>query len=121
MVIIENMDHISLAVSDIERSISFYKDLFGFDLVEKQSGSSEAYLQVGEIKLRLNQVEEDLTAQNNDSYVAFYVDEDDFDDAIDEIEAGSVEIVYGPENIRNGQKVIISDPDGNKIGLCYTK
>ncbi|MGL4369159.1 MAG: VOC family protein, partial [Spirochaetota bacterium] len=33
MIIIESIDHISLAVSDIEKSIEFYRENFGFDLV----------------------------------------------------------------------------------------
>jgi len=117
MIIIETIDHISLSVSDIEKSIEFYRENFGFDLTEHASGSPEAFLQVADIKLRLFREESGKVAKTG-GYVAFYVDEEDFEDAIDEIEDSELEIISGPENIRNGKKVVISDPDGNKIALC---
>lgn len=118
MIIIERIDHISIPVSDLEKSIEFYKEFLGFEIIEKQSGSSEAILQVADVKLRLLQTEEKLDGQLDDNYICLYVDEDDFDDALEEIESNNIEIIYGPENIRNGRKVIIKDLDGNTIGLC---
>ena len=115
MIIIENIDHISLAVSDIEASIEFYREMFGFDIVEHISGSSEAVLQVGEIRLRLIGGE---AAGKSSGYVAFYVDDDDFEDALEELDESGLEVVSGPENIKNGKRVIIADPDGNRIALC---
>lgn len=115
MIIIENIDHISLAVSDIEASIEFYRETFGFDLTEHVSGSPEAVLQVGEIRLRLSS--DDKVAKNN-GYVAFYVDDDDFEDAVEEIEESGLTVISGPENVRNGKKIVITDPDGNRIALC---
>jgi catechol 2,3-dioxygenase-like lactoylglutathione lyase family enzyme len=113
MIIIESIDHISLAVSDIEASIEFYRENLGFDLVEHISGSLEAHLQVGEIHLRL--LQEGKVSKSN-GYIAFYVDGDE--DAIEEIEENGLEVISGPENIRNGKRIVIADPDGNKIALC---
>jgi predicted enzyme related to lactoylglutathione lyase len=118
MIIIEKMYNISLSVSDIEKSITFYKDILGFDIVEKQSGSDEAILQMGEIVLRLCQISSLPELMRIENYVTFYVDDDDFDDALEEIEENKIDIIYGPENIRNGRNVIITDIDGNRIGLC---
>ena len=115
MIIIENIDHISLAVSDIEASIEFYRENFGFDVVEHISGSPEAVLQVGEIGLRLIGGDK---APKSTGYVAFHVDDDDFEDALEEVDESELEVISGPENIRNGKRIIIADPDGNRIALC---
>ena len=53
--------------------------------------------------------------------MSFIVDEDDFEDAVDELNEKKIPIVSGPENIRKGQSVVFLDPDGNQIELCYPK
>ncbi|MFW5808535.1 MAG: VOC family protein [Spirochaetota bacterium] len=117
MIIIEKLYSISISTADLEDSVTFYKDIFGFDVIERQSGSSEALMQMGEIILRLSQVDPLQDIAREENYFTFYVDEDDFDDALEEIEENELDIVYGPENIRNGRKIVILDPDGNRIGL----
>jgi len=47
------------------------------------------------------------------------VDEEDFEDAVEEIQEREIEIVFGPENIRKGKTVVFLDPDGNQIELSY--
>ncbi|MGL4370521.1 MAG: VOC family protein, partial [Spirochaetota bacterium] len=69
------------------------------------------------IKLRLFSEESGKVAKSS-GYVAFYVDEEDFEDAIDEIDENELPVISGPENIRGGKKIVIADPDGNKIALC---
>lgn len=119
MIIIENIDHICLSVADIEESIGFYRDYLGFDIVEHMSGTTEALMQVGDIRLRLTSAE---AAKNKSvGYVAFYVDEQDFEDALDEIEEAGIETAGDPEEYRGGKRIVISDPSGNRIALCYTK
>ncbi len=119
MIIIESLNYVSISVSDIENSVKFYKDLFEFDVLEKQSGSKEAVLQIGDFLLRLCQIDDYSKNSRKEDYLCFTVDEDDFEDIIDEVEESKIPVVFGPENIRNGQKIIISDPDGNKIALSY--
>ncbi|MDA3900841.1 MAG: VOC family protein [Spirochaetes bacterium] len=117
MIIIEKLYNISFAVSNLENAISFYKDIFGFDIVEWQSGSKEVCMQMGDINLRLCEVEKITEPDNSENYVTFYVDEDDFDDALDEIDENNITVIYGPENIRSGRRILVLDPDGNRLGL----
>jgi metallothiol transferase len=117
MIIIENIDHICFSVTDMERSIEFYREIFGFDVIEHLSGSPEALLQVGDIRLRL----ENGKNPAGEGYVAFYVDEEDFEDALEEIEEAGIDVVAGPDEYRGGKRVVATDPDGNKIALCYPK
>ncbi len=119
MIIIEGINYIGLTVSDLEKSIQFYKGLFDFDVADKISGAGQAFLRMGDMLIALNE-EEGFTSQENSGYaISFFVDEEDFDDALEELEENEIAIVHGPENIRNGQTVVFLDPDGNKIELSY--
>ncbi|HEY1407025.1 MAG TPA: VOC family protein [Spirochaetota bacterium] len=119
MIVIENIDHVCLAVNDIEKSIEFYRDFFGFDVVEHMSGSPDALLQVGDIRLKLTS--DDGGKNKSNGYVAFYVDEEDFEDALEEIEENNLTVVSGPDDYRAGKSIIIQDLSGNRIALCYSK
>jgi len=71
--------------------------------------------------LGLFEVEGYSNQTNSKNHLSFYVDEEDFDDAVDEIRERDIPIVFGPENIRKGQSVVFLDPDGNQIELCYPR
>ncbi|MDR3237589.1 MAG: VOC family protein [Spirochaetia bacterium] len=120
MIIIESINTVGLTVSDLEKSIAFYKDLFDFDLIEKLSNAGTAYLKIGEMVLALTE-NKSFSAHDSGCVVSFFVDEGDFDDAAEELEELQIPIVYGPENIRSGQLLVFTDPDGNRIELAYPK
>ncbi len=119
MIIIEGINYIGLTVSDLEKSVQFYRDLFDFDVVDKISGTGQAFLRMGEMLIALNEVEGYVSPDNAGYAISFFVDEEDFDDALEELEEMELAIVHGPENIRNGQTVVFLDPDKNKIELSY--
>lgn len=117
MIIIESFHSISFTVSDIERSIAFYRDIFGFDIIERHSGSNEALMQVGDIVLRLIEESSSSEPLRDEDYIAFSIDDDDFDEALDQIDEYGIHVVSGPDSLRSGRKIIITDPDKNKIAL----
>jgi metallothiol transferase len=121
MIVIESINNVGLTVSDLEQSISFYRDLFDFEIVEKLSNAGQAYMKMGDMIIVLNEVKGYKCSEEAGHAVSFYVDEEDFEDAIDELEESGIKIVYGPENIRNGQSLVFADPDGNRIELSYPK
>lgn len=118
MIVIETIDHIALQVKNIEKGIEFYRDIFGFDVVEHLSGSPDALLQVGDIRIRLIS---SSSANKSEGYIAFYLDEEDFEDALEEIEENEISLVAETEEYRGGKRVVVQDPDGNHIALCYTR
>ncbi|HOO72108.1 MAG TPA: VOC family protein [Spirochaetota bacterium] len=120
MIVIESINHIGITVSDLNASINFYKELFDFEVTDK-STEGQAYLKMGDIILSLYEVEDYKNQDNAKNRVSFYVDEEDFDDALDELEESGIEIIYGPENIRNGRSVVFLDPDRNHIEISYPK
>ena len=119
MIIIEGMNHIGISVSNLEEGINFYKDFFDFEVIEKLSNSGQAFMKMGDIVIGLYEVDGYKADPESETRISFFVDEEDFEDALDEIENTELEIVYGPENIRNGQTVVFLDMDGNKIELSY--
>jgi catechol 2,3-dioxygenase-like lactoylglutathione lyase family enzyme len=119
MIVIESISYLGLTVSNLENSIKFYRDLFDFEVIE--NNSNQALIKEGEIIISLNEVEKFKIQENLKNRVSFIVDEDDFEDAVDELNEKKIPIVSGPENIRKGQSVVFLDPDGNHIELCYPK
>ncbi len=119
MIVIEGVNHIGVTVSNLEASVEFYKDLFDFDMLEKISNSGQAFMKMGESIICLYESEGYKCSEDSKNSLSLSVDEDDFEDALDEIEERKLEIVFGPENIRKGQTVIFLDPDKNRIELSY--
>jgi len=121
MIVIENINHISLTVSDLDTSVEFYKEMFDFETVEKYSTENQVFMRMGEILISLNRLEGFRNTESSKPIISFYIDEEDFEDAVDELNEVGIDIVYGPENIRNGKTIVFVDPDDNKIELCYPK
>ena len=112
MIIIESVNHIGLTVSDLEKSIKFYKDVFDFEVIDKLSTSGIAYLKMTDIIIGLFEEEDFEGDSNSNNRLSFFVDEEDFDDAVEELKELEVNIIHGPENLRNGQSVVFQDLDG---------
>ena len=121
MIVIESIDYIGLTVSNLDNAIEFYKELFDFEVVEKMSNPGQAFIKVGEIVIGLYEVEGYKNQKGTKNHISLYVDEEDFDDAVDELHEKDIPIVFGPENIRNGKSVIFVDPDDNQIELRYPR
>jgi catechol 2,3-dioxygenase-like lactoylglutathione lyase family enzyme len=120
MIVIESVNHIGLTVSNLEGSINFYRDLFDFEVFDK-STPGQVFMRIADIIICLSEVDGYKNGDGAKNRISFYVDEEDFDDAMDEIEDAGIEIVSGPENIRNGRSVVFLDPDRNQIELSYPK
>ncbi len=121
MIIIESINHIGITVSNLERSVNFYKEMFDFEVVESAGGADQAFLKMGDILISLSEVSEYKSPAESKNCISFFVDEEDFEDALDELEEKNIKIVHGPENIRNGKSVIFLDPDDNRIEISYPK
>ncbi len=121
MIVIESIDHIGITVSNLDRSIEFYRELFDFEVVEKMSNAREAFIKVGEVMIGLFEIEGYTNQQGSKNHISLFIDEEDFDDAVDELRENDITIVFGPENLRGGKSVVFLDPDGNQLELCYPR
>ncbi len=118
--IIESLDTVSIVVKNATASAKFYSDLFDFE-IEDDSNKKSILLNLEPIKLRLVQVDDPanpLSAGSN-PVLSFAMDEDDFTDAINEIEDKKIKIVKGPEALGKGESLTFSDLDNNLIEIYY--
>lgn len=112
------LKNILLVVNDIERSIKFYKEMFGLNVILDQDGNvimSEG-LVLQDAKIWKNFIEKDIIPKNN--MTELYFEESDIEGFAKKLEESEFEIEYVNELMEHswGQKVIrFYDPDGNLI------
>ncbi len=109
---ITGINHITLAVSDLSRSVRFYRDFLGCELVSVHSGG--AYFRAGSLWLCLAT---DSTAVDQDrsdyTHLAFDIAESQFDEFAASVAAANVPV--WKENQSEGPSVYFLDPDGHKL------
>lgn len=121
MILLEGLSHFSQGTADLQRSITFYRDLLDFELIEEED--NYAVLKLDPVAIRLNLIEGYQSPVKNpaEACLSFILDVDDFTNAIVELEENNIEILKGPVSIEGGEAVLISDPDGNLIELYYNE
>jgi len=119
MILIEALHHISLGSSNLKRSIDFYTEVLGFELMEETD--EYALLNMDPVRIRLNYFEgyKSETSNPGQRSLSFILDVDDFTDAIEELESNDIEILKGPVMIEGGEAILVADPDSNMIELFY--
>jgi lactoylglutathione lyase len=119
--------HTRFRVSDMDKSISFYHDVLGMEVIEQKTsprGSKLVFLKFPDMDCELElcsfpdsgsvHVPEDLV------HLAFEVD--DLEVCIEKLNAAGVPITEGPLETSNGTKFIFTeDPDKYEIELMYHK
>ena len=72
---ISGLDHMALAVSDLEKSIQFYEEVFGFEMKEDQRDENWAIIGIkGRVYLCLYQQEEVEASANSIYHWGFHVE-----------------------------------------------
>jgi len=110
--------NVLITVNDIEKSIRFYKELFGLQVLLDQDGNvimSEG-LVLQDAKIWREFLQRDLIPKNN--MTELYFEESDIEGFVKKLEESEFEIEYVNELMEHswGQKVVrFYDPDGNLI------
>jgi catechol 2,3-dioxygenase-like lactoylglutathione lyase family enzyme len=110
--VLKGLNHVTLSVDDLSRSVSYYTELLGFSLRAEWNGG--AYLTLGDLWLCLShdaQVRKGPLAEY--THFALSVDRADFDAFLRKVVEG--EHPTWKENTSEGESVYLLDPDGHKL------
>lgn len=106
---LRGLNHITIAVSDLERSLRFYTDILGMQgYVRWDRG---AYLSLGELWFCLSS---DKAAPAQDySHIAFDIAQGDFLPFAEKLKAAGV--IEWKQNSSEGHSIYFLDPDGHRF------
>ena len=123
MLRIKALDHVGLLVTDLDRSLRFYVEGLGLELLRRRegaSGASSAVLKVGdqEINVLCNP---NFIAETNElhriDHFCLMVESSTISELIAALREAGLEIVEGPTERRDGVAVFLHDPDGVRVEL----
>lgn len=109
---ITGINHVTLAVSDLARSVAFYQDLLGCRLVSRRE--NDAYFDVGGSWLCLSLDAAALEQERTDySHLALSVPAERFNEFVQRLADRAVPV--WKENRSEGESIYFLDPDGHKL------
>ena len=114
-----SIDHVNMKVKNLEQSVEFYKNLFGFEIKqEENSNKLDAPSKIignDTIKLCLYEIPE-MSPDGGIAHFGFNVA--NFDEIIQKCKELGVEVLYGgPVKWEKSKSVYIKDPSGYEIEL----
>lgn len=107
---VSGLNHVTLAVSDLDRSLAFYRDLLGLSL--RARWAEGAYLEAGSLWLCL--ALGPVSRREDYTHIAFDVAPDDFDALSAAVRALAP---VWRENRSEGASLYMLDPDGHRLEL----
>jgi lactoylglutathione lyase len=118
----KRIDHVAIHVTDLNRSVAFYEQHFGFKKYFQHAatgGLQIAYLKLGDTVL-------ELTHKTDGAMLGFHfcLETDNFDETVSKLQQDGVQLVRAPHDTaareprENGwRRVVFGGPDGEQIEL----
>jgi len=116
MIRTQGVSHVRLAVQDLDRTIEFYGDTFGFELVRRRDLRARLQIPTGGGWLDLEEVEPAAPVRTA-SFGLALVDPADLEAAIELAVAGGGQLLRRARHVVGGASAEIADPDGHRIAL----
>lgn len=110
---LQAINHLCFSVSELERSIAFYRDVFEAKLLVK--GRKLAYFDLNGLWIALNEEDVDRSTTNRTyTHIAFTMEEEEYETTLLRLQALHVEILPGRVRDEKDKKSIyFLDPDGH--------
>ncbi|MBU4683620.1 fosfomycin resistance glutathione transferase [Cedecea davisae] len=110
---LSGLNHLTLAVRDLERSLAFYQRLL--DIKLRARWETGAYLACGDLWLCLSLDDEAGKRTGNYTHYAFSVSEDNFPLLVAKLKQAGVEV--WKDNRSEGDSFYFLDPDNHQLEL----
>lgn len=119
------IDHVELTPSDLERTLTFYRDALGFSLTGRYPVDAPplheiAYLSLGDSTIELLGIDAPEAVEDNPRQVGYRglaLEVEDMEQAITYLANRGIPVSWGPVNLGNAIRAEIRDPDGLIIEL----
>ncbi|MFB9186685.1 VOC family protein [Dactylosporangium sucinum] len=113
---------IHISVSDLDRSIPFYRDVLGIPFLFRVPGQPMAFFQSGDVRLYLGQPESPRFQSN----VLLYFTVDDIAAEYDRLTAAGVTIDEPPHVVHRDEAselwmAFLTDPDGQNLAIMQNR
>ena len=113
-----DLAQVHISVSDIARSVAFYRDVMGFKFLFDVSGQKMAFLQAGPVRIYLGEAE----TPDNASHPLAYYRVKDLDAEYKRVVAAGAPAGTSPHRVHsdaNGElwMASVTDPDGHSVVL----
>lgn len=117
--ITKQLDHVGLNVADLDESIAFYQDMFGFSVIEKWDTPKQAFVGADGTVLGLIEMPDYDYHTYTMAHLAFSCSKTDFPSMVEKVQGLDLEVVSGPKEQRGGETILFRDPSGNILEVCY--
>lgn len=123
MIKINTIDHINMSVSNLESSLKFYEEMFGFEVKEKSLYKNQKHAITGVSDKVMLALYESKQLPELGRIRHFGINIENFDEVLNIINQKKIKTYFGDESqggaviYKNSRSVYIHDPDGNEIEL----
>ena len=119
---VEGIDHVALAVTDIERTARWYIEVLGFEHLHKGMwGGVPLFIGKGTTALALFPARNDARPASSKAdhigmlHLAFRASREEFDAAQRELKARGIQFTFQDHEI--SESIYFDDPDGNQLEI----
>jgi catechol 2,3-dioxygenase-like lactoylglutathione lyase family enzyme len=117
---IAQIDHVAIAVADVERSIDWYRDVLGLERRHAEWGNEPAMVCAGETCVALFALEggsEPAPGRGSVAmrHLAFRVDRDGFERAQEELAERGIQFDFMDHE--TAHSIYFADPDGHRLEI----
>jgi catechol 2,3-dioxygenase-like lactoylglutathione lyase family enzyme len=119
------LDHVGLVISDLDRSLRFYCEGLGLELLRRSEpradGVSSAVLKVGIQEINLfcdpDSGSTQVRGPERIHHFCLAMDASKIDELVAALRRAGIEIAKGPVQRRDGASLFVEDPDGIRVEL----